>query len=431
MTDIPNHFPAAALDKIISGGQDVGIADFMLQMELCFEHRLDAQRLARALELLLDAQPILGCRLVTEKKKVYWARLSRPWPDIFCLAATPAEFDNFRNRPIDSRCGPQISACVLRAADGDRLLVKVSHQVCDAGGLNDVVAQLSHIYTQLAKTPDYQPRPNIHGARHCGQIMRYLPWYIYPVLLFLFLRTTLANQIPKISHALQVPAGQPTPFTFVVRHLAPALVSRLTAYGRQHQATINDLMIAAFYRALLKKEAWDGQAALRIQTTVDLRRKYLPSRKAEGICNLSTYEYINLGLEPGDTFGATLSRVSARTRRKKSGWLGLSELCTVPLAGLLPYALLVKACDKLLHARIASRNYPSGLTNLGLIRPESVFFDGQPATGWILPPVVYPPVLYVGFSGYGNNLTLSAGVPCAAGQSMEEFFAQMLEELPV
>ena len=431
MVKNPYHFPAAAIDKIISGGQDVGIADFMLQMELCFEHRLDAQRLAHALLLLLDAQPVLGCRLVTEKSRVYWERLTLPWPDIFFFAANQAECDDFRNRPIDSRLGPQIKACMLRAANGDRLIVKISHLACDAGGFNDVVAQLSHVYTQLANNPDYRPRPNIHGSRTCSQIMRHLPWYIYPVLLFLFLRTTLSTQIPKKTHALQVPVGPREPFTFVIRHLAPACVERLSAYGRQHHATTNDLMIAAFYRALLKKEPWDGHAGLRIQTTVDLRRWYIPSGKAEGICNLSTYEHINLGREPGRNFAETLSQVCSIMQRKKSGWIGLSELCTVPLAGLTPYTLLVKACDKLLHERIASRNYPSGLTNLGLIQPESVFFDGHPATGWILPPVVYPPVLYIGFSGYGKNLTLSAGVPLSAGACIEDFFTQMLDELPV
>jgi NRPS condensation-like uncharacterized protein len=430
MATIPYRFPAAAIDKIISGGQDVGIADFMLQMELCFEHRLDAQRLARALTLLIDAQPVLGCRLVTEKRRVYWERLPLPWPDMLFPASTPAEYDDFRNRPIDSRKGPQITACMLRGADSDRLLVKVAHQVCDAGGLNDVIAQLSHIYTQLANNHGYRPRSNMYGGRTCSQILRHLPWYIYPVLLFLFLRTTLSTQIPKKTHALQVPVGPREPFTFAIRHLEPARVERLTAYGRQHHATINDLMIAAFYRALLKKEAWDGHAALRIQTTVDLRRHYLPSGKAEGICNLSTYEHINLGREPGSDYAATLDRVSAITRRKKSGWIGLSELCTVPLAGLAPYTLLVQACDKLLHGRVSSRNYPSGLTNLGLIQPANVLFDGQAACGWILPPVVYPPVLYIGFSGYANSLTLSAGMPLAARDCLEDFFTQMLEELP-
>ncbi len=430
MAEIPYRFPAAAIDKIISGGQDVGIADFMLQMELHFEHRLDAQRLEAALLLLLDAQPVLGCRLVTKKNRAYWERLPGPWPDMLCLASNQAEFDTFRNMPIDSRRGPQLKACQLRAAGGDQLLLKIAHQVCDAGGLNDLAAQLSHIYAQLIKNPGYRPRPNIHGARHCSQIMRHLPWYIYPVLFFLFLRTTLSTQIPKKTHALLVPVGPREPFTFVIRHLAPAQVNRLKAYGRQHHATINDLMIAAFYRALLKKEAWDGLSALRIQTTVDLRRKYLPSGKAEGICNLSTYEHINLGREPGSDFAATLDRVSAITRRSKTGWIGLSELCTVPLAGLAPYSLLVKACKKLLHERVASRNYPSGLTNLGLIPPEGVFFDGQPAQAWILPPVVYPPVLYIGFSGYASSLTLSAGVPLAATACIEDFFTQLLEELP-
>ena len=189
-------------------------------------------------------------------------------------------------------------------------------------------------------------------------------------------------------------------------------------------------MIAAFFRALAKMEPWDGHAALRIQTTVDLRRWYIPSGKAEGICNLSTYEYINLGTELGADFAATLSRVSSITRRKKSARIGLSELFTVPLAGLLPYNLLVMACDKIMHDKIANQNYPSGLTNLGLIQPGTVNFDMHPADGWILPPVVYPPVLYIGFSGYGTNLTLSAGVPLAARECIEQFFAQMLTELP-
>jgi NRPS condensation-like uncharacterized protein len=430
MDKIPDHFPAAAIDKIISSGQDIGIADFMLQMELVFEHGLDAQRLARALDLMLDAQPVLGCRLVTKKKKVYWERLTTPRQDTFFLTTDQNEFDCFRDRPIDSRRGPQINAFVLRAAGGNRLLLKVAHQACDAAGLNDIAAQLSRIYTQLANNRGYQPQPNIQGARDCGQIMRNLPWYIYPALVFNFLRTTLSNQIPKKSHALQVPAGPRTPLTFIIRHLSPERVACLAVYGRQHQATINDLMIAAFYRALEKVEAWDGRAALRIQTTVDLRRWYIPSGKAEAICNLSTYEHINLGRELGRDITATLSRVSSITKRKKSGWIGLSELCTVPLAGLVPYNLLVKACDNLLHERIKSRNYPSGLTNLGLIEPGTVFFDGNPANGWVLPPVVYPPVLYIGFSGYGSNLTLSAGVPCSARQSIERFFKLMLAELP-
>lgn len=423
--------PAAAIDKLIASGQDVGIADFSLQMELCFNHRLDAQRLGRALLLLLDAQPVLGCRLVTETSRVYWQRITGPRPDLLSIAVSPAEFATFRNTPIDSRREPQIRACMLHAATGDHLLIKITHQVCDAGGLNDLACQLSSIYTQLAEDPGYRPRSNMHSPRRCSQIMRHLPWYSYPVLLLLFLRTTLSTQVPKATHALQVPVGPREPFTFIIRHLPPGHVEKIKAYGHRHGATINDLMIAAFYRALLKKEAWDGRARLRIQTTVDLRRWYLPAGRAKGICNLSTYEHINLGREPGGDFAATLERVSAITRRSKAGWIGLSELCMVPLAGLAPYRLLVKACGRLLRDRIASRNYPSGLTNLGLIPPAGLSFDGPPAQAWILPPVVFPPVLYIGFSGYASSLTLSAGVPLAARACIEDFFNQLIEELPV
>ena len=246
MDTIPDRFPAAAIDKIISSGQDIGIADFMLQMELVFDCALDAERLARALDLMLDAQPVLGCRLVTEKKAVYWERLPTPRHDTFFFTPDQTEFDRFRDFPIDSRQGPQLKACLHRSAAGDRLILKVAHQVCDAAGLNDIAAELSRIYTHLADNRSYRPQPNVSGARDCGQIMRHLPWYIYPVLVFNFLRTTLSNQIPQESHALQIPAGPAAPFTFITCHLSHERVAHLAAYGRQHHATVNDIMIAAF-----------------------------------------------------------------------------------------------------------------------------------------------------------------------------------------
>ena len=426
---VPDRFPAAAIDRIIAAGQDIGIADFMMQMELCFAHRIDRHRLSRALALLLDAEPVLGCRLVTEKRQAYWERLPEAGPGLLRRAAGPGDVEEFRITPIDCRTGPQLQACLHSEGCGDRLLLKVSHQACDSGGLGDAAGRLAEIYARLAGNPGYRPRPNYRGSRSCSQVMRRLPWYRHPLLAVLLLRTTLMTQVPKRTHALQVPDGPRRPYAYVIRHIEPGRFERLRAFGRERGASINDLMIAAFYRGLLEAEPWDGRSALRIQTTVDLRRHYLPGAAAGGVCNLSTYEHLRLDDAPGD-FAATLGRVSAITRRRKSGWIGLGELATVPLAGAAPYGLLVQACGKFLRDRVMSRNYPSGLTNLGPIAPGRVSFDGEPERAWILPPVVFPPVLYVGFSGYGSTLTLSAGVPLGARDFIEGFFDRMLGTLP-
>lgn len=60
MNKMPNRFPAVVADKALICMHTVG--EMMIHLEMEFAKPLDADRLERALDLLLDAEPILGCR---------------------------------------------------------------------------------------------------------------------------------------------------------------------------------------------------------------------------------------------------------------------------------------------------------------------------------------------------------------------------------
>jgi NRPS condensation-like uncharacterized protein len=307
------------------------------------------------------------------------------------------------------------------------MLLKATHQVCDAGGLMEIAADLSGIYSGLTNDPSYRPRPNLQGSRGVGQILRHVPRSAFPAIFLNFLQSIRSN--PK-THTLPLAHGPRAPISFLIRHLSASRAARIIEYGRQHQATINDLLLAAFYRAQAAVGKWDGKAALRAKIMIDLRRWYLPMERAEGICNLSSYEFINIGRDLGDDFDSTLARVCAATRRRKASWLGLADVWLVPLFNRLPYRWLVKMAGKTIRQKSARKKLPNGITNVGPIQPQAVSFGGPPLKAWFLPPVVYPPFFGIHLSGYSGSLTISSGFPQPILPLVEQFFDRLMAELP-
>lgn len=427
---IPGRFPAVTLDKIIASAEELHSAELMIHLEMEFAHRIDTDRLSRAFDLLCDAQPVLGCRFITDTRTPYWKRVEQGKREILLLTSSTETYNAFRVSRLDSRTGVQIKACLHHAAQGDRLLLKVTHLLCDAGGLKDIAADLSTIYARLKDDPHYKASPNLTGSRGCDQIIRQLPWNAYPAIILNVLRIMWSNQVPPETHTLSLPGGEQSPCAFFIRNIPASRTERLRQYGKQHQATLNDVMLTAFQRALTCAGKWDGKAVLRMQMIIDLRRWYLPGQRAEGICNLSGYEYTNLGTHLGNSFASTLERISTTTRQRKENWFGLTDNCCALLLNFLPYRVLVKIAQGIDRKALARRVFPNGLSNAGPIQPEKVVFDEKPLHAWILPPIIYPPRFGAVVSSYAGTLTLSSGGPVSSKPYVEQFFDCMLAELP-
>ena len=293
MEDIPKRIPSSIMDRVEA--MLLFICDMMIQLELEFPQRLDVDRLSRAVDLVLDAEPVLGCRWVPHWRKPQWERLNRSERQSFLLVNSQEAYEKFKSESINHNVGPQIKACLWQSTDGDRLLLKVSHIASDAAAVKDIAASTSSIYTRLAHDPAYQPEPNLTGSRDTWQILRYIPWHAYPKIYLNFLREI--RMIGKAKHGVYM-----LPFDdrarenlgFAYRFLPADRVTYLVDYGRSKNATLNDVMLTAYSRALELQRGLGGQSKLMVLTTVDLRQWYLPTKRAGGICTLSEGEYLNL-----------------------------------------------------------------------------------------------------------------------------------------
>jgi NRPS condensation-like uncharacterized protein len=252
MKAIPKRFPSTIPDRAVGLMHSVDdYFDMMIQMELEFPHKLDPDRLAKAIDLTLDAEPVLGCRWVPHWRKPWWERLDTGERRSFWPVNSKSEYEAFKSQKMDTSVGPQIKACLWQSPDRDHLLLKIAHGVADAAGVKDICSEIACIYDKLASDPGYRPEPNMGGSRGIWQVLRHIPLYAYPrIFLNYWQETRCISNAKDGTYGLPVAGDPHGSLEFAYRFLSADAVSHLIGYGKARGATLNDVLLAAFIRAL-------------------------------------------------------------------------------------------------------------------------------------------------------------------------------------
>lgn len=429
---IPDRLPSVAIDR--AARLMAAVTEMMIQLEMEFAHRLDSERLSRAVRLMLDAQPVLGCRFCEDSNDPYWQRLDCDQAPYFIQTGQSEQYEAFKIKLLDFNEEVQLQVCLFNDTQTDRLLLKVGHVASDTGGVKEICNQLAWIYNTLKTNPDYRPSPNLNGCRDFSEIEKYIPKSTRRRSIFKGMRDFSFNFSFNRSITFPMNDGPEQGLVFFTRTIPADRVVALSGYGRERGATLNDIFLAAFYRAFAWAAKWDGKTQMRMSMTVDLRLHYLPEGKAEGICNLSAIEFPNLKTNLGADFEATLKNVNAITGKMKKNGFGLSQFTfVVPMLELSPYQFRVKNVHRFLRKSVEKGKISPALTNLGPIDEQTVTFDKPAIKAHVLPPPAHPPQIVCGVSGYAGSLTISVGVfEKAMGEvSCSDLFDKVLEELPV
>ena len=433
---IPQSIRTHILDNLNYAMSPVFIPQIHLLME--FEGSLDVDRLKKALRLCLDVEPVLGCRYALRWIAPRWKRIPAEKLDRLDFLETAQGNDNHLDRFISAdlcaTSGPQFRALLLTGDGGDRLILKVNHQVADAGGTKDLGYLIASLYRRLGSNPNLRPQPN-RGSRGLRQVyLRFLPRHLFALLRRYFLESK-GNLFPLESLHYPCQGDRDGPWRYVYFRLNAAQTTQLREYGNQHQATINDMIATAVLRAFVRETGWQkGQGELRLVNTVDLRR-YMPEERAEAICNLSSFCFINLHQNLGSDFSETLTEVKAQFDGLKRNYIGLGFFFGGYI-NLLPYpfALKKRLLAYLFRKGVEKKNLPPSFTNLGPLDSKALDF-GVPslrAAEMIAPPAC-PPSIVIGLSGFRDSLTLSVGFfeSAVSALTMKDLLDDVCSDLPI
>lgn len=436
----PERLPVRFSDLINYFASDAYIPEIHLIIH--FEEKVEVPRLKKALRLLLDAEPVLGCRFVESWRSAFWEPLSEPELNkaeiMEIVSGLSSQWEEsvqgFYAEAIDSLSGPQIKALLFSQQNGDRLVLKINHVVCDAGGFKEVLYRLSEIYNQLEHDPDYRPDARC-GSRSLGQVYRQFKPFARLAILWCGLKALFSAGIPLKSQ--QYPAGKEKhgPLHFKFKRFSSGRTAQLLEYARSYDATLNDLFVTAVFRAMARQSKWrpNQKMALRMNGTVDLRR-YLPSAKADALCMLSGIYTIMMKDDADEGFSDALVKIKGQIDEQKGQYIGLGIMLVLYLMlSPSPYWLKKRWVKKQWRENLARGKVPPGMTNLGRIDRQKAKFGDTPVENiCMIAPACCPPWFCCGLSGFSGTLTLNAGfypssIPV---KQIEDFLSLVDEEIP-
>lgn len=405
---IPDKFPCVLIDVLCEAMGVFG--EMTIQLEMEFDRKLDRERLARALDLLLDCQPVLGCRMVLDNGRPHWQRLDRDERRNFTVVENEEDYEKIVVTPMNVARGPQVLGCLIGRPTGDKLLLKVAHQASDAGGVKEISACLADIYRKLEHDPQYIPEPNVKGERSIRQTLRRVSPIFYPRIFLNYLREVAQAVFPGPYYRMPYDDAEKPVRQFVRHDIPPEKIARAAEFGRRKGSTLNDILLAAFFRSIAAQGMWDGKSQFRAAFTIDLR-KYLPTGRGAGIANLSVLEWFRFGNRLGDNLEQTMTAVTRMFAWRKRSWFGYNAyIGFLPFLAILPQGVMLKLARGLLNKFKGDWTSNLALTNMGPIAEEDVDYDGSPYAARLLVPPMYPPLFAVGVSGYAGSISLTTGI---------------------
>lgn len=410
MSDIPDIMPAFAHDF----GNYVaryGMGNFQIQVIMKFDSRLDFDKLSRAVRLSVDAEPVLGCRFIVHDPP-YFKRLENIDETMFCSLEETDNVDEAIHRFLESHLDmdhdPMVKVKLIRSVEYDTLGIKINHSCSDGSGVKDYIHLLSHIYSCIdSENGVYEPKPSIRSRKDHEKAFNTLG-IKHPEL------DPSIVESPKTVWPFPWKSGGQKDITpFVICQLPYGQLDVLSKYAKERGATINDLILTAYYRAMFKMTQPPYGIPMDMGLTVDLRR-YLPDNKAEAIRNFSGGIILSIARLMGEPFEGTLSRVKSFMSFKKDQNPGYQSTTGAERAEKFNFRYFL-AFSKFMsrYSEMSSQNchYCSpGLSNVGIISKSLLKFGENVVTeAYFIPPVVRAPGLMLVASSYNGIMTLATG----------------------
>ncbi len=407
------RFPAQPQDLLNFLGR--AVANQQVNAVLRLDGSLDEDRMRRAMRLAIEAQPVLGCRFAESPDRPHWVRrddradldLCSVLPD----GGTDAELWRFIASPTDPRRDALVRAAVLRG-HSDTLCIKMDHTAADAAGARQFVALLAEIYGSLGSGTGAAVAPDAQIDRGLAQVLRGFT----PETLARLGGQFRGGGAPAFGWP-RAAAPAPDAVEFSIRRLEPQRVRALRTWGRSRGATLNDMLLAAFYRGLIELFDPPTGQPLPVQVPVDLRR-YLPGRAAGAVCNLSSAVWPAVRRETTATFEDAVAAVIDAMAPLKADDPGIGAALFVDRVFGLPFSQAVAAATSNMGVG-GDRSHPY-LSNLGeVILGEADaagaqhFGDLRVGDAFLVSPALYPPGFMVGVSTFRETLTLTVGHPGA------------------
>lgn len=436
--ETPVRLPAEFPDEMLTISREFGAPSYV-HLFLTYPERLDAERLARAVRLLVDAEPVLGCTFEATGAGSFWRRHAEPDSIRWLEVATAPDLDTAVSSVLTTEQVPTDRTIVVRLfslPEHDLLAVTIDHAAGDGRAVVECAYNLAEFYSILRDRPDYRPIAN-KTARDGFEWQQGLTLRDKARTLMRDVGSVgrLGRRSSGMPHGHSFETWKAVPRTspgFVDRRIDPSDMEVIGRLARSNASNVFTVLVAAMARAFVDFAGADANRPFHVQTVTDLRR-FAPVHERPPIRNMVASASLVFDPAHDKPFAATLDNAKREVERLKTGMRGAMNPVAVWLLRRLSYATKRRLSEKAFRGKFRNA-IPLTFSHAGVVEEDRVRFDGTaPERALLIGGCLPMPVLLIVGLEYRRTLSLSVGfqnddIP---GERLRGFLDSIVKQIPI
>ena len=398
--------------------------DRMVHVELHYDFEIDVEALKTVLICFFEKAPVLHSSFKDNHVSPYW--IVKPYRiDDVLTVSHPDDLDEAINTfltqyiPPDSDLQMKVA---LFLKDGKSTLCIVENHMCmDGGDFKYFLKAFCKNYNDYVEK-GISPIDLREGTRSYEAV-----YHDFSPTEQRMARNLYKNVCAKDDHKFPLTPDSIRDRSFIARRkIDEDKFAKIKAAGKKHGATINDMLVAAYFYSLYELAGYPESDSVTISCAIDLRR-HIKDVSDEGLTNHTAFMQCNIPERGQDIFQTLQYVVHSVNKFKHDKFMGLYGLPLLKLGyNILPHA----ASEEII--KIGYSNPLLAMSNIGILEVDKLSLDGhEPVDGFMTGAVKYKPYVLLSATTMRNVITLSM---CVRGneedeKTVERFFDLMEKSL--
>ena len=399
--------------------------DRMVHVELHYDFRINIDALKTVLTCFFEKAPVLHSSFTDNHIHPYWTVKDYHINDILTVkevdeSVLAQEINTFLVQYIPPEASVQMKVAVFYYGDNKSALCIVENHMCmDGGDLKYFLKALCKNYSDFVNN-EISPVNLRTGTRSYEAV-----YEDFSATERKFAKGLYKNINTKDTHGFPFTPNNMVDASFIARRkLSVETFDKLRAVGKQHGATINDMILTAYFYSLYELANFNPSESVSISCAIDLRR-HIKDSKGQGITNQTAWMQCRVPRRGQDIFETLDYVVKSSNQFKQDRFMGLHGLPLLSLGyKIMPYA----ASEEII--KIGYANPLLAMSNIGILEVDKLALEGhEPTDGFMSGAVKYKPYALLSATSMRKEMTLSM---CVRGNDEDrrivEHFFDLLED---
>lgn len=394
--------------------------DRMVHVELHYDFEIDIEALKTVLICFFEKAPVLHSSFKDNHVSPYWIVKPYTIEDVLTVAYPDdleKAVDDFLTQYLPPDSDLQMKIAVFFKDGTSTLCVVENHMCMDGGDFKYFMKALCENYNAYVEK-GISPIELREGTRSYEAV-----YEDFSKTEQRMARNLYKNVCAKDEHKFPLTPDSIRDRSFIAkRKISAETFDKIRAAGKKHGATVNDMLLTAYFYSLYELAGYDPSDSVTISCAIDLRR-HIKDVSDEGLTNHTAFMQCNIPERGRDIFETLQYAVQSSQKFKHDKFMGLYGLPLLKLGySILPHA----ASEEII--KIGYSNPLLAMSNIGILESDKLALQGhEPTDGFMTGAVKYKPYALLSVTSLRKELTISM---CVRGNDedraiVERFFDLM------